>query len=52
MVEYGIIVSKSAEFLTGVLGQMQNLLDSIPYGIPIAIGAGVAALLYLLLRLK
>ncbi len=52
MVEYGIIVSKSAEFLTGVFGQLQNLLDAIPYGVPIVIGAGAAALVYLLLRLK
>lgn len=50
MVEYGLIVSKSAEFLTGAIGQMQNLLDAIPFGSPLAIGVSVAALFYLFLR--
>ena len=50
MVEYGIIVSKSAEILTGIFGQMQSLLDAIPFGSPIAIGVGVAAVLYLFFR--
>jgi len=50
MVEYGLIASKSAEFLTGVIGQMQGLLDAIPFGSPVAIGAGAAAVLYLLFR--
>lgn len=49
MVEYGLIASKSAEFLTGIIGWMQGLLDSIPFGLPIAIGAGVAVVLYLAL---
>jgi hypothetical protein len=50
MAEYGMIASKSAEFLTGAFGQMQNLLDAIPYGSPLAIGVSVAALFYLFLR--
>ena len=50
MVEYGLIASKAAEFLTGVAGQMQNLLDAIPFGSPVAIGAGIAAVLYLAFR--
>lgn len=50
MVEYGLIASKSAEFLTGVIGQMQGLWDQLPFGSPVAIGAGAAVLLYLLFR--
>lgn len=50
MVEYGLIASKSSEILMGVIGQLQGLLDAIPFGSPVAIGAGAAALLYLLLR--
>ena len=48
MVEYGLIASKSSELLTGVIGQMQGLLDAIPFGSPVAIGAGIAVVLYLL----
>jgi uncharacterized membrane protein len=52
VVEYGLIASKSSEILMGVIGQLQGLLDAIPFSSPvaIAIGAGAAALLYLLLR--
>jgi len=45
MVEYGLIASKSAEFLTGIIGQMQGLWDAIPFGSPVAIGAGIAIVL-------
>jgi len=48
MVEYGLIASKSAEFLTGIIGQMQGLWDAIPFGSPVAIGSGIAVVLYLL----
>ena len=50
MVEYGLLASKSSEFLTGVIGQMQGLWDTIPFGSPVAIGAGIAVVLYLLFR--
>jgi hypothetical protein len=50
VVEYGLIASKSSEILMGVIGQLQGLLDAIPFGSPVAIGAGAAALLYLLVR--
>jgi hypothetical protein len=50
MVEYGLIASKSAEFLTGIVGQMQSLWDAIPFGSPVAIGAGIAMVLFLLFR--
>ena len=48
MVEYGLLASKSSDFLAGVIGQMQGLWDAIPFGSPIAIGAGIAMALYLL----
>lgn len=47
MVEYGLIASKSAEVLTGIIGQMQGLWDALPFGSPVAIGAGIAVVLYL-----
>ena len=50
MVEYGLIATRSAEFLTGILGQMQSLLDAVPFGSPVAVGVGVAVMCYLLLR--
>jgi hypothetical protein len=48
MVEYGLLASKSSEFLSGIIGQMQGLWDAIPFGSPVAIGAGIAMVLYLL----
>ena len=48
MVEYGLLASKSSEILLGIFGQLQSLWDSIPFGSPVAIGAGVVLLLYLL----
>jgi hypothetical protein len=50
MVEYGLIASKSAEFLAGIVGQMQGLWDAIPFGSPVAIGAVIVVVLYLLFR--
>ena len=48
MVEYGLLASKSSEILSGLFGQLQSLWDSIPFGSPVAIGAGIAMVLYLL----
>lgn len=48
MVEYGLLASKSSEFLSGIIGQMQSLWDAIPFGSPVAIGAGIAMVLDLL----
>lgn len=50
MVEYGLLASKSSELLSGIIGQMQSLWDVIPFGSPVAIGAGIAMVLYLLFR--
>jgi hypothetical protein len=50
MVEYGLLASKSSEILSGIIGQMQGLWDAIPFGSPVAIGAGIAAVFYLLFR--
>jgi hypothetical protein len=50
MVEYGLLASKSSEILLGIFGQLQSLWDSIPFGSPAAIGAGVVLVLYLLFR--
>ena len=47
MVEYGLLASKSSAFLSGIIGQMQGLWDAIPFGSPVAIGAGIAMALYL-----
>ncbi len=48
MVEYGLLASKSSDFLTGIIGQMQSLWDALPLGSPVAIGAGIAVVLVLL----
>jgi hypothetical protein len=50
MVEYGLIASKSSEVLMGIVGQLQGLWDSIPFGSPVAVGAGIAAAIYLIFR--
>lgn len=50
MVEYSLIASQSAAFLTGIFGRLQSLLDAIPFGSPVFIGAGIAIVLYLLFR--
>ena len=50
MVEYGLLASKSSDFLSGILGQMQGLWDAIPFGSPVVIGAGIVAVFYLLFR--
>ena len=50
MVEYGILVSKSSEILSGIFGQLQSLWDAIPFGSPYVIGAGIVMVLYLLFR--
>jgi hypothetical protein len=46
MIEYGLLASKSTEFLLGLFGQLQNLLNAIPFGAPIAIAGGVALAAY------
>jgi hypothetical protein len=48
MVEYGLLASKSSDFLSGIIGQMQSLWDALPFGAPVAIGAGIAIVLYLI----
>ena len=48
MVEYGLLASKSSDFLPGIIGQLQGVWDAIPFGSPAAIGAGIAIVLYLL----
>jgi hypothetical protein len=50
MVEYGLLASKSSEILLGIMGSMQSLWDAIPFGSPVAIGAGIVAVFYLLFR--
>ncbi len=50
MVEYGLLASRSSEVLMGIIGQVQGLLDAIPFGSPIAAGATIAAALYLIFR--
>jgi len=50
MVEYGLLASRSSEFLSGIIGQLQGLWDAIPFGSPVAIGAGIAAVIYFIFR--
>ncbi len=50
MVEYGLIASKSSEVLMGIIGQVQGLWEAIPFGPPVAVGAGIAAAVYLIFR--
>ncbi len=50
MVEYGLIASRSSEVLMGIIGQVQGILDAIPFGSPIAAGAGIAVAVYFIFR--
>jgi hypothetical protein len=50
MVEYGLIASKSSEVLMGIMGNVQGLWEAIPFGPPVAVGAGIAAAVYLIFR--
>ncbi|HNR95219.1 MAG TPA: hypothetical protein PKK36_11495 [Kiritimatiellia bacterium] len=50
MAEYGLLASKSAEFLTGIFGRLHGFWDAIPYGTSLAAAAGIAVVVYLTFR--
>ena len=50
MVEYGLVVSNSSDFLFDLLEQFRNIWASIPFWIPIAVVLGVVLLVYFTLR--
>ena len=42
------MIRSGAWNFVGIIGQMQGLWDAIPFGPPVAIGAGIAMAVYLL----
>jgi hypothetical protein len=50
MVEYGLLASKSSDFLFDLLEQLKGVWASIPFWIPMMVVLGFVLLIYLTLR--